>query len=68
MLILCHFGNPGFSELVDRFAICVKVFLEVIGPFMNLKQELSLDSKTFIGFRVVYYGATQDTFHTKLKK
>ena len=62
ILILCHFGNPGFWELVGRFVICVKAFLEVTGPFMNLKQELTLDSKTFIGFQVVYYGATQDTF------
>ena len=35
--------------LVDHLAICTKMFLEVIRPNKYMKQERSLDSKTFIG-------------------
>ena len=35
--------------LVDHLAICTKMFLEVIGPYKYVKQELCLDLKIFMG-------------------
>ena len=35
--------------LLDGFVVCTKIFLEVIGPYKNVKQEFSLDSKVFTG-------------------
>ena len=46
------FWKLGILELADHFAVCTKIFLEVIGPYKNLKQEFSLESKIFTG---LYY-------------
>ena len=55
------FWKSEISGLVDNFAVCTKIFLEVIGPYKNVKEELSLDSKTFMRF---YYRAWTIT-HSK---
>ena len=54
MVIFHHFENRGFWGLIDHFAVCTKFFLEVIGPYKNVKQEFSLDTKNFTG---LYYRA-----------
>ena len=48
------FWKSGILGLVDHFVVCTKIFLEVIGPYKNVKQEFSLDSKIFTG---LYYRA-----------
>ena len=35
--------------LCDHFVVCTKLFMEVIEEYMNVKEELSLDSKFFMG-------------------
>ena len=44
------FWKSEILGLVDHFAVCTKIFLEVIGSYKNVKQEFSLDSKFFTGF------------------
>ena len=46
------FWKLGILELVDHFVICTKIFLEVIGPYKNVKQEFALGAKTVMG---LYY-------------
>ena len=55
----CHgdlllFWKLNILGLVDHFVVCTKIFLEVIGPYKNVKQEFYLDSKIFTG---LYYKA-----------
>ena len=47
-----HGDFPPFRKseilgLVDHFVVCTKIFQEVRGPYKNVKQEFSLDSKIF---------------------
>ena len=46
MVIFRHFENRG---LLYDFVVCTKIFLEVIGPYKNVKQDFSLDSIFFTG-------------------
>ena len=43
------FWKLGILVLVDDSVLCIKTFLEVMGPYKNVKQKLSLDSKVFMG-------------------
>ena len=39
------FWKSGILGLVDHFEVCTNYFLEVLGPYKNVKQEFSLESK-----------------------
>ena len=54
MVIFHYFEKSGILGPVDDFVVCLKNLLEVIGPYKNVKQEYSLDSKNFT---VLYYRA-----------
>ena len=48
----CYGDFPSFRKqeilrLLHYFAVCTKSFLEIIGPYKNVNQEFSLDSKKF---------------------
>ena len=62
--IWCHgYSQPSWkSGLVDDFAVCTKIFLEIIGSYKNVKQKFSLDSKVLTG---LYYRAWTNWFTSK---
>ena len=48
--------KSGMLGIVDHFVVCIKIFLEFLGPYKNVKQEFSLDSKVFT--ELYYRGLT----------
>ena len=59
------FWKSGILRLVEDFVVCNKMFLEIMGPYKNVKQKFSVDSNIFTG---LYYRQGLDYILKTLRK